>query len=106
MKKYLILAMLFGFGLSVSANDIPMPVGTLMNDVGTMQNTNAELKLMEQERFRQEEYNEFQDMKKVKEARNKRLELEQQMPQQRPAAYNNDVEFVRENGKLIIRSVQ
>ena len=106
MKKYLVLAVLLGFGLSVSANDIGMPMGTLMNDVGAMQNTNAELKLMQQDRFRQEEYNEFQDMKKVKEARNRKLELEQQMPQQKSATYNNDVEFVRENGKLILRSVQ
>lgn len=106
MKKYLVMALLIGLGLSASANDIPMPIGNLLNDVGTMQNTDAQLKLMEEQRFRQEEYNEFQDMKKVKEARNKRLELEQQMPQQRPAAYNSDVEFVRENGKLILRSVK
>lgn len=106
MKKVLILTLLLGFGLSSMAYDVGPQMGTLLNDVGAMQNTNAELKLMQQERFRQEEYNEFQDMKKVKEARNKKLDLEQQMPQQKPATYTNDVEFVNENGRLILRPVK
>lgn len=106
MKRILTLTLLLGFGLTAGAADMGMPLGNLMNDVGTMQNTNSQLQLMEQQRFRQEEYNEFQDMKKVKEARNKKLDLEQQMPQQRPATYNSDVEFVRENGRLILRSVK
>lgn len=105
MKKGIIIVMLLSAGLAAGASDIGPAMGNLLNDVGTMQNTNAELKLMQEQRFRQEEYNEFQDMKQVKAARNKKIELEQEATQQRPRTYTNDVEFVRENGRLILKPI-
>ncbi len=111
MKKILILTMLLGMSASVFAADIPMSVGNFVNDVSTMQNPYNQLQLLEEQRFRNEEYNEFNDMKAVKEARNKKINLEneynqiqQQQRQQRSLFNGNDnVEIIRENGQLKIK---
>ncbi len=111
MKKIVILSMVIGLGLSANAMDYSAPIGGLINDVGGMQNTDAQLKLLEQDYFRKHEYNEFQDMKEVKDARNKKIMLEQdynnvQREQQyRSNFYHQDVDFVRENGKLMIKRI-
>ena len=104
MKKLLILSLLLGVGLCAGANDIPMPVGNLINDIGNMQNPNSQLKLLEEQKFRQEEYNEFKDMKEVKAKRNKQLELEQEAKQQ-VRTYNDDVQFIQENGRLMLKRI-
>ncbi len=110
MKKILLLTMLLGISASVFAADIPMSVGNFVNDVSTMQNPYNQLKLLEEQRFRSEEYNEFNDMKAVKEARNKKIELEQeynavQQQQRQQSLFNtNDrVEIIRENGQIKIK---
>lgn len=110
MKKILTLTMLLGLGANVFAADIPMSVGNFVNDVTTMQNPYNQLQLLEEQRFRSEEYNEFNDMKAVKEARNKKIELEQeynavQQQQRQQSLFNtNDrVEIIRENGQIKIK---
>ncbi len=111
MKKIVLLALVLGVGLSVPAMDIPPSVGGLINDVGYMQNTDSQLKLLEQDIFRKDEYNEFKDMKQVKEARNKRLNLEQnyqevqRQQQNQVNTYNQDINFVKENGKLMLKRI-
>ena len=47
MKKIVILSMVIGLGLSANAMDYSAPIGGLINDVGGMQNTDAQLKLLE-----------------------------------------------------------
>lgn len=109
MKKISILLLLtFCFNLPVLAIDVPMPVGTMLNDVGGMQNTNSQLKLLEQQNFRREEYNEFKDMKQVKEERNKKLEYEKKLEEQtKPSVIpSQNVDFVNDNGQIKIKSVE
>ena len=113
MKNLLILTAILSAGLSVAAVDYGLPMGNLMNDVGSMQNTNSQLKLMQQQRFRQEEYNEFQDMKAVKNARNEKLKLDEEYEQIKAQQSQNrnifnspsDMGFVRENGTLMLKRI-
>ncbi len=101
MKRFAILSVILAFGLGAYAIDVPPSVGGLVNDVGYMQNTDSQLRLLQEDRFRKEEYNEFQDMKQVKEARNKRVKLEQEYQnvqrQQQGAinTYNQDLMLKR-----------
>ncbi|MEE3349147.1 MAG: hypothetical protein VZR09_03825 [Candidatus Gastranaerophilaceae bacterium] len=111
MKKIAILSVILTFGLGAYAMDIPPSVGQLINDVGNMQNTESQLKLLQEDRFRKEEYNEFKDMKQVKEARNKKIQLEQNyreiqnQQQSQINGYNQDINFVKENGRIILKRV-
>ena len=113
MKKILLLGLIVGFGLSACAADFAggsMPgFGNAYSDITGLQNPNSELKLLEQQRFRKEEYNEFQDMKQVKEKRNKKIELEQQMKQvdQNRPTYGGTqgINLYRENGRLILKQI-
>ena len=114
MKKILLATILIGFGIAAHAADMAgglMPgFSSAYTDMTGIQNPNSELRLLQQHRFRQEEYNEFQDMKQVKEARNRKIRLEQKMQnggqQMRPVnTYSNDVNFVRENGKIILKRI-
>lgn len=111
MKKITILSVIFACGLGVYASDIPPGMGGLINDFGYMQNSDAQFKLLQEDMFRKEEYNEFQDMKQVKEARNKKIQLEQQYQdvqhQQRGAVptYNQDINFVNENGRMMLKRI-
>jgi len=73
MKKILTLLVLMSFGLVASADEFGS-IGGLINDIGGMQNTDSQLKLLEQQRFRQEEYDDFKDMKDVKAKRNQKIE--------------------------------
>ncbi len=106
MKKILILSILL-MGSTALAIDVSMPVGTMLNDLGGMQNTNSQLKLMEQQNFRRQEYNEFDDMKQVKEERNKKLEYEKKLEEraQTPVQQPN-VDFVNDNGQIKIQKVE
>ena len=113
MKKILFATLLVtAFGLSAYSADFAsgsmQGFGSAYGDISGMQNPNSQLKLLEEQKFRQEEYNEFEDMKQVKARRNKKIELEQQLNETRTQpAYTNPqkIEFVRENGKLILRQV-
>ena len=113
MKKILVLSILLSFGICAYAEDFGS-VGGLMNDIGGMQNPYSQLKLLEEQKFRQEEYNDFQDMKDVKAKRNQKIELEQeyaqiqqQQKQQRSLFNNtdNNIEFKRENGQLMLKRI-
>lgn len=78
------------------------------SDVGRLQNPTQDLKLLEQDRFRKNEYNEFDDMKAVKEKRNKKLEYEQKLQEpEKPRVQNSsDVRLYMENGQLKLKSIQ
>jgi len=99
MKKILILtAIILGTTLSASAMDIVMPPS-----VGGLQSPDSQMRLMEQQRFRQEEYNEFKDMKQQKEERNKKLNLQEKFDRQnqvKPVSQPQEVNLIRENGQL------
>ena len=111
MKKILFIALCTSIGLGAMSADIAGPLpsgfGSAYTDISGMQSPESQLRLLEQQKFRHEEYNEFDDMKQVKEARNKKIELEQQYQQttnKRPAYTNtNNINFVNENGKIILK---
>ena len=104
MKKILLTGLL----ISLTLNAMPA-MCSWYTDISGMQNPNNELRLLDQQRFRNEEYNEFRDMKQVKERRNKKIELEQQMKQveqRRPSAGNSqNINLYRENGRLILKQI-
>ena len=83
--------------------------GFAANSAG-MQNPNQELRLLDQNRFRRDEYNEFDDMKTVKEKRNKKIEVEQKLKEQAQKqpqrSQGSDVQFYMENGQLKLKSTQ
>lgn len=97
MKKFLLAGVLFSV-LSLSAGAI---------DFGVMQSSNnPQLRLLQQQEFRKEEYNEFKDMKEVKENRNKKLEYEQRIKNpKKPLDLDRDVQFINENGQVKIQRV-
>jgi len=115
MKKILLTTLLICFGLSAAqaadyaGGSLPPGFGPAYADMTGLQNTNSQLELLEQQNFRRTEYNEFQDMKQVKAARNKKIELEQQMEKidkSRPIYDgNSNLNFVRENGKLMLKRI-
>ena len=103
MKKILLTALIATFGLTAYSADFASGgnpgFGAVYGDFSGMQNPNSELNLLREHQFRQEEYNEFDDMKQVKAKRNKKIELEQQMNNmQKRQSYpsSNNIEIIRE----------
>ena len=80
----------------------------IQSDVGRLQNPYQDLKLLEQDRFRKTEYNEFDDMKTVKEKRNNKLKYEQKLqePARPTTPQSSNVQLYMENGQLKLKSVQ
>lgn len=99
MKKILLTAILF-CGITLGANAAGME---LPPSIGGIQGTEFQMKLMEQQRFRQEEYNEYKDMKTQKEERNKKLNLQKnfdQTQQIKPINQPPEVDIIKENGQI------
>ncbi len=107
MKKKLIFTVLLAAaGLSAFSADFTLPAANVMTDLGTMQNTDAQLRLLEQQQFRKKEFNEFKDMKEFKAQQNKELEDEQRLQTEEGKILppeNEDVDFIRENGQIKIK---
>ena len=105
MKQILILScILFGGAISVQAADIYLPPA-----VGGIQNTDFQMRLMEEQRFRQEEYNEYKEMQPQKEERNRKLNLQEKFEQNKEAQtpkYTPEVNLIRENGQLKLKSIE
>lgn len=110
MKKILLLSLtLFVLNnLSVKAVEFnTAPVENFSNQFWGMQSPENQFKLMEQQRFRQEEYNEFKDMKTQKEERNKKINLQKQLEETHTVpSYNQDVDIIQENNELKIKKLE
>ena len=111
MKKFLISLIFAGTcSLMLQTADAAgvFYASPIQSDVGRLQNPYQDLKLLEQDRFRKTEYNEFDDMKTVKEKRNNKLKYEQklQAPARTTTPQSSDVQFYMENGQLKLKSVQ
>ena len=109
MKKIITISILILTGtISASAANLkPLLISSTFTDFAGLQNPTNQFNLMEQQRFRQEEYNEFKDMKQQKEARNEKIRL-QNAPKQETTlpAPNQNVNFINENGQIKIMPVQ
>ena len=93
---------------SVNAEGLGPIISTFSHDNAGMQNPYQELRLLEQNKFRKTEYNEFDDMKTVKEKRNNKLKYEQKLqePARPTTPQSSDVQLYMENGQLKLKSVQ
>lgn len=109
MKKILILSLAILAGaLTVSAANLSDNlISSAFTDFAGMQNPTNQFNLMEQQRFRQEEYNEFKDMKQQKEEKNKKIELQNEYKQEtKVPPTNQNVNFINENGQIKIMPIQ
>lgn len=109
MKKIFILSLsIFAGALTVSAANLSDNlISSAFTDFAGMQNPMNQFNLMEQQRFRQEEYNEFKDMKQQKEEKNKKIELQNEYKQEtKLPQINQDVNFIKENGQIRIMPIQ
>ena len=109
MKKILILSLAILAGaLTVSAANLSDTlISSTLTDFAGMQNPMNQFNLMEQQRFRQEEYNEFKDMKQQKEEKNKKIELQNEYKQEtKVPPTNQNVNFINENGQIKIMPIQ
>ena len=108
MKKNIILTLLILLGSTITVNAVEfnaMPYGTPQTDFGGMQSPQSQFKLLEEQRFRREEYNEFKDMKQQKDERNKKINLQQQLEETNTVPdYKQDVNLIQENGEIKIKS--
>ncbi len=99
MKKIFLTAMLLcGITVSTNAAGVELPPS-----IGGIQGTEFQMKLMEQQRFRREEYNEYKDMKTQKEERNKKLNLQKnfsETQQIKPVNQPPEVNIIKENGQI------
>lgn len=99
MKKILLLSiLLMGIGLTADAVEVVLPPS-----VGGLQSPNSQMRLLEQQQFRKEEYNEFKDMKQQKEEKNKKLNLQENFnpeTQIKPVNQSSEVNLIKENGQL------
>ncbi len=105
MKKTIILSCILLLGAAANAAGVDF---ALPPSVGGLQNTDFQMRLMDQQRFRQEEYDEYKDMQQQKEERNQKINLQQKFEQQQKATtptYTPDVNLIRENGELKLKSI-
>jgi len=107
MKKFilsaLVVVMSAGF-VSAAGMDVA-PLYPLINEIGNMQNTSNEIRLMEQQKFRQEEYNDYND--NLQEIKAQRTKQYHQYQDQKAKLYSpsQNIDFVRENGRIILKQV-
>ena len=107
MKKIIlsafVLVMSAGFAAAAGIDVIPaLPIG---NELGNMQNTSSQIRLMEQQKFRQEEYNDYND--NLQEVKAQRARQYQQYQEQKKRLYSpsQNIDFVIENGRIILKSI-
>ena len=107
MKKIIlsVLVLVMTAGFSVAAGVIDVPAFPIGNEIGNMQNTSGQIRLMEQQKFRQEEYNDYQD--NLKEVKAQRVKQYQQYQEQKKRLYSpsQNIDFVKENGHIILKSI-
>ena len=107
MKKLVltvaVLSMAAGVAGAAGMDYAPLlPIG---NEIGNMQNTSSQIRLMEQQKFRQEEYNDYND--NLQEVKAKRAKQYQQYQEEKKRLYSpsQNLNFVRENGRIILKSI-
>ncbi len=105
MKKAIILSCILLSGImSAKAAEVYLPPS-----LGGIQDTGFQMRLMEEQRFRQDEYNEYKEMQPQKEERNRKLNLQEKFEkdsQSQTPAYTPDVNLIRENGQLKLKSIE
>ena len=106
MKKIIasVFLMFMTVGIS-SAAGIDVPAFPIGNEIGNMQNTNSQMRLMNEQRFRQEEYNDYKN-DNIKEVQAQRAKQYQQYQEEKQKLYSpsQNLGIVRENGRLILKS--
>ena len=106
MKKIIasVFLMFMTVGIS-SAAEIDVPAFPIGNEIGNMQNTNSQMRLMNEQRFRQEEYNDYKN-DNIKEVQAQRAKQYQQYQEEKQKLYSpsQNLGIVRENGRLILKS--
>ena len=105
MKKFIMSALVLTMTSGIAMAYDPAPLMPLVNEIGTMQNTNSQMKLWQEQQFRQQEYNEYKD--DIQEAKARRARQYQQYQEEKKKLYSpsQNLNFVRENGHLILKSV-
>lgn len=81
------------------------PIQAIGNEIGNMQNTSSQIRLMEQQKFRQEEYNDYND--NLQEVKANRAKQYQQYQDEKKRLYSpsQNLNFVKENGRIILKSI-
>ena len=106
MKKIIasVFLMFMTVGISNAAG-IDLPAFPIGNEIGNMQNTNSQMRLMNEQRFRQEEYNDYKN-DNIKEVQAQRAKQYQQYQEEKQKLYSpsQNLDIVRENGRLILKS--
>ena len=107
MKKIIlsafVLVMSAGFAVAAGIDGLPiLPIG---NEIGNMQNTSSQIRLMEQQKFRQQEYNDYQD--NLQEVKAERARQYKKYQEQKTKLYSpsQNIDFVNENGRIILKSI-
>jgi hypothetical protein len=83
---------------------IPLVPG-MGNEIGNMQNTDNQMRLLWEQQFRKQENIDYQD--NLQEVKEKRLKEYKQYQEEKTKLYSpsQNLDFVRENGHLILKSV-
>lgn len=106
MKNFvtLTLLILLSAGLASAAGFDAPPITPMGNEIGNMQNLNSQMRLIDQQRFRQEEYNDYKDsIQDIKAKRNQ--EYIQSQGKNIPSYNTNqNIDFVNENGRIILKN--
>lgn len=108
--KYAILLSSIFSGLSALANP-GMDAGGMMNlinsPMGVGGNQIHDMKMIDDMKFRYQEYNDYKDIQEQKDAKNKKFELTEPAMQR---IYNQqpkqNVQFVEQNGQIKIQSIE
>ncbi|MBR6098480.1 hypothetical protein IKP85_01900 [bacterium] len=102
MKKFIMAALVLAMTSGIAMAYDPAPLMPLVNEIGTMQNANSQMKQWQEYQFRQEEYNDD-----IQEAKARRAKQYQQYQEEKTKLYspNQNLDFVRENGHIILKSV-
>lgn len=107
MKKIILTAVLLAtsVGIASAAGIDVIPALPIGNELGNMQNTSSQIRLMEQQKFRQEEYNDYND--NLQEVKAQRARQYQQYQEQKKRLYSpsQNIDFVNENGRIILKSI-
>lgn len=109
MKRFFTatLTILLTAGLASAIGfDVP-PTIQMGNEIGNMQNTNNQMRLIEQQRFRKDEYNDYKEdnIQEVK-AKKAREYKQYQGVNEKIYTPNQNMDFVNENGRIILKSIQ
>lgn len=99
-----ILSLLIFAGCANAYPEVPTQFINSVQGIGGMQV--HDMQLINQNRFRHTEYNDYKDMQEQKDAKNKEFEVkEPAMKRIFERRQNTDIQFVEENGQIKIQGV-